>query len=832
MKTSTGRGNTERKNILPVVAGLGTALFLLCAALFIIFSDQQRQLQSERLKTIQQMSIVRARLEGALNSRLQLTKSLVSFITINGDISHELFQTLAVGLVGKDPVVRNIALLKKTTIIDTYPIKGNEKAIGVDLSKIPAQRDTVLKAIDTRQAVIAGPVNLVQGGIGIIYRVPIFLTPRGKPLGSGAYWGQTSMVIMQDVLFAEAGIGDESFRLNYAIRGRDGLGAQGAIFLGDENIFLSSPVILDVNLPGGSWQMAALPAGGWASRKGLIGFLLFLGAVTSSFAGWMVWSLLKNRETLQQQLRVQQSLMEDLKEQRLKAGESEANYRSVVENIQDVFYRSDTRGNLIMTSPSFLTLLGYASFDDCLGKPIAASFYYDPEKRAALLREIQSKGSVTNYEVVLKRKDGTPVMVETSSHFYLDAAGNIAGVEGIFQDITQRKQAEDAHRKLENQLIQAQKMEAIGTLAGGIAHDFNNILSGIIGYSELCLKAVQDRPKVRHNMEQVIKAGERAKELIQQILAFSRKAVQEKKPIALAAIIKEVVRFMRASLPTTIQINQTIDETSDVIMADLTQMHQVLMNMCTNAGHAMKETGGVLEIGLKEVAVDAVNLIHHPALKSGRYLELSVRDTGQGIPQENLGRIFDPYFTTKKTGEGTGLGLAVVHGIVKDHGGDLSVYSEVGKGTIFSIYLPLKEKQAEADRKVEEVVLRGKGETILFIDDEKMVVDFSRELLEELGYRVVTETDPVGAIEVFKNNSDNFDIVITDKTMPRLTGFDVIRKIRAIRADIPVVLCSGYQDKEDMEKLQALGINQLITKPVRMIVLAKAIRDILDKDQP
>ena len=511
---------------------------------------------------------------------------------------------------------------------------------------------------------------------------------------------------------------------------------------------------------------------------------------------------------------------------------SEANYRSVIENIQDVFYRSDAEGNLIMASPSFLTLLGYESFDDCLGQPVSA-LYYEPEKRAVFLSELQGKGSITSYEVVLKRKDGTPVTVETSSHFYLDDAGNIAGVEGIFQDITQRKQAEEDHRKLESQLIQAQKMEAVGTLAGGIAHDFNNILSGIIGYSELCLRAVQDQPKVHHNMEQVLKAAERAKELVQQILAFSRKAAQEKKPIALAPIIKEVVRFMRASLPTTIEITQTINETSDVIMADLTQMHQVLMNLCTNAGHAMKETGGVLEIGLKEVVMDALNLIHHPDLKPGRYLELSVRDTGHGIPQENLGRIFDPYFTTKKTGEGTGLGLAVVHGIVKDHGGDLSVYSEVGKGTIFIIYLPLMEKQAEGDdRKVKEGVLRGKGETILFIDDEKMVVDFSRELLEELGYKVVTQTDPVAAIEVFKKNSVNFDIVITDKTMPRLTGFDVIRKIRAIRADIPVVLCSGYQDKEDMEKLQALGINQLITKPARINVLAKAIRDVLDKEQP
>ncbi len=510
---------------------------------------------------------------------------------------------------------------------------------------------------------------------------------------------------------------------------------------------------------------------------------------------------------------------------------SEANYRSFIENSQDVFYRSDVQGNLIMASPSLLNLLGYESLDDCLGRPIGESYYYDPEKRTELIRELQAKGRVANYEVVLKRRDGTPVTVETNSHFYLDDTGNIAGIEGVFRDITERKRAEEDRKKLENQLIQAQKMEAIGTLAGGIAHDFNNILSGIMGYSELSLKAVQDRPKVHQNIEQVLKAAERAKELVQQILAFSRKAAQEKKPIALAPIVKEVIRFMRASLPTTIEITTKIEEVADVILADSTQMHQVLINLCTNAGYAMKETGGVLEIGLEEVMINADDRLHGQPIRHGHYLVLTVRDTGQGIPQKNIERIFEPYFTTKEKGAGTGLGLAVVHGIVKDHGGEIRVYSEVGKGTIFSIYLPLMEKQTKSDKEVDEVVLRGKGETILFIDDEKMVVELSREMLEGLGYRVVTETDPLKAIETFKEGRDTFDLVITDKTMPHLTGFDVVREIRMIRTDIPVVLCSGFQDKEDMDKLKELGINQLIAKPTRMSVLAKAIRDELDKDK-
>jgi PAS domain S-box-containing protein len=508
---------------------------------------------------------------------------------------------------------------------------------------------------------------------------------------------------------------------------------------------------------------------------------------------------------------------------------SEANYRSVIENIQDVLYRSDVKGNLIMASPSFLTLLGYESLADCLGRSIAGTFYYDPEKRAEFLQQLQEKGSVTNYELVLKRRDGTPVTVETNGHFCFDDAGNVAGIEGTFRDITGRKRAEEERRKLESQLIQAQKLEAVGTLAGGIAHDFNNILSGIMGYSELCLMAVKDRPEVCQRLEQVLKAAERARDLVRQILTFSRKAEQQKRPIALSPIVKEVINFMRASLPTTIEITQKIEVTFDIIMADPTQMHQVLINLCTNAGHAMKETGGVLEISMEEADINANDLLHRPPIRRGDYLVLTVRDTGHGIPQENLVRIFEPYFTTKEREAGTGLGLAVVHGIVKDHGGEIRVYSEVGKGTTFRVDLPLLEKQSGVGKEREEALLPGKGETILFIDDERMVVDLSRKLLEELGYRVVTETDPVKAIEAFREGSDAFDLVITDKTMPHLTGFDVAGEIRRIRTDIPIVLCSGLQEKGDLEKLTVFGINRLMMKPIRMSALAKAIREVLEK---
>jgi len=454
-------------------------------------------------------------------------------------------------------------------------------------------------------------------------------------------------------------------------------------------------------------------------------------------------------------------------------------------------------------------------------------FWINESDRDRMVADIQSGRGVLHREFQFRRKDET-LRTGIYSARPIDIAGD-ACLIFILQDITDRRRLEKERRQLEKQLFQAQKMEAIGTLAGGIAHDFNNILTGIIGYTDLYKNAVRDRPKVHHGMEQVLQAANRAKDLVTQILTFSRRTDREKIPIRLAPIVKEVVKFMRASLPTTIEIKQKVEDAEGVIVADPTQMHQVLMNLCTNAGHAMKETGGVLTIELKETAMEQANLVHHPGLRPGRYLQLTVRDSGHGISREHVGRIFEPYFTTKEKGEGTGLGLAVVHGIVKDQGGEINVSSEEGHGTVFRIYLPLAEKPATDRRENAEAVLPGKGEPILFVDDEKIVADMSREMLQELGYSVVTETDPVRAVALFKEKRDAFSLVITDKTMPHMTGFDLARAVKDIRADVPVIICSGYQEKGDMEKLAECGISRMITKPVAMSVMAKTIRDVLEE---
>lgn len=493
---------------------------------------------------------------------------------------------------------------------------------------------------------------------------------------------------------------------------------------------------------------------------------------------------------------------------------------NIIESMPSTLITTDVDGTITQWNRAAEIMTGISAAS-IIGKNIWESLDMFHQYRNNVADVIKHGSPVHFYN---QKIDGKEIKFMNVSLFPL--IGN--GVRGIvirMDDVTELT-------KKEEQLRQSQKMESLGTLAGGIAHDFNNILSGIMGYTELYKEQVSDRPKVYNSMIEVLKAAKRAKDLVQQILTFSRQTSQEKKPTVVLSIVKEVATFIRASLPATIEIKMELNVTSNVIMADPIQIHQVLMNLCTNAGQAMKDTGGILVIGLKEIFISKEDLMNFTSLTSGRYIELSIRDTGYGINKDDLERIFEPYYTTKKTGDGTGLGLAVAHGIVKDHGGEIKVYSEVGKGSIFKVYLPLAEKQMDEMRyKEEEYVLPRGKERILFIDDEQMLVNLGKELLEELGYKVIAETNPDKAIEEFKKNKDAFDLVITDKTMPHVTGYDIAKELRAIRANIPIILCSGFQDKEELKKLFEFDINHFITKPISTNDMAEAVRNVLDKSK-
>ncbi len=380
----------------------------------------------------------------------------------------------------------------------------------------------------------------------------------------------------------------------------------------------------------------------------------------------------------------------------------------------------------------------------------------------------------------------------------------------------------------ENQLQQVMKLQAIGTLAGGIAHDFNNILFPIVGYTELTMDEFPEDSQTRKNLEEVLKAANRAKKLVQQILTFSRQNSQERKPMRVQTLIKEALKLLRATIPSSIEIHSSVDEDCGLIKGDPTQIHQVIMNLSTNAYHALQETGGKLEVSLKEINLSYEESLQKVGIKVGRHLELTVKDNGHGMTPQVLERIFDPYYTTKKQGKGTGLGLSVTHGIIKNHGGDISVSSQPGVGSTFSAYLPVIDDVDVEMEPAETASATNGNERILLIDDEAQIIDIERRILERLGYRVTSKTDSEEALEEFSARPELFDLVITDMTMPKITGDRLARRLMDINPQIPVIMCTGFNEAITEEKALAMGINKFVMKPIIKDELACAIRTVLD----
>jgi CheY-like chemotaxis protein len=405
-------------------------------------------------------------------------------------------------------------------------------------------------------------------------------------------------------------------------------------------------------------------------------------------------------------------------------------------------------------------------------------------------------------------------------------------INALHDEIIERKRDEEERVRLERELRQSQKMEAIGMLAGGIAHDFNNILTAIIGYTDMAQRKISNDDSMARDLVQVQEAGSRAKKLVRQILAFSRQGEQERRPVQVASVIEEVFKLLRATLPTTIEIHQQINASlhGNTVLADPTQLHQVLMNLGTNAAHAMRDHGGVLSVSLSDLDVDASLIALHPELTTGPCVRLTVSDTGHGMKDSVKERIFDPYFTTKKVGEGTGMGLAVVQGIVKSHGGAISVYSEPGQGTAFHIFLPRIADEIKYEVQAKESI-RGGSERILFVDDEKVLAELGQELLEALGYTVTAGTSSLEALALFRAGPDAFDLVITDMTMPGLTGRELAREMLAIRPDIPIIMCSGFTEFINANEAREAGFSEFLMKPYGHVSMARIIRSVLPGEQ-
>ncbi len=624
--------------------------------------------------------------------------------------------------------------------------------------------------------------------------------------------------------------------------------------------------------------------------------------------------------------------------------ESEERYRSIIENIPDVFFRTDQHGVIIMASPSAARLFGFQSLDEILGMP-AESLWVDPHEHSEMLRRLDKNGIVRDFEAVIKRKDGSPRFVSVTSTFWKDRNGSTIGVEGLIRDITDRKQAEEErirmvtaieqsadaifitdtdwvicyvnaafesmsgydrkdaigrrvrfpksglhkkafsrniretlskggvwsgrltnrrkdgvfyeaevtaspvrnaagqiinyvsiHRditrqvKLQSHLRQAQKMEAIGTLAGGIAHDFNNILSAIMGYTELAVRKLPARSPIIRDLQHVLSAGCRASDLVKQILTFSRQTEQGRKPVEVAYIVKEALKLLRSSLPATIEIRQELPVAPEpaIVLADPTEIHQILMNLCTNASHAMRAKGGVLRVELSDVVADDAFISQHPDLRTGPYVRITVSDTGHGMEKAVMERIFDPYFTTKGPGEGTGLGLSVVQGIVKNCNGLITVNTTPGKGTDFDVFLPKIDEKVPVEAGANSVLPTG-TERILFVDDEEALALLGQEMLASLGYTVTIKTNPLEVLDAFRADPYCCDLVVTDMTMQGLRGDELAKELLAIRPDLPIILCTGFSELIDETHARKMGIGEFLMKPYAATNLARAIRNLLGR---
>ena len=502
--------------------------------------------------------------------------------------------------------------------------------------------------------------------------------------------------------------------------------------------------------------------------------------------------------------------------------ESEKNYRELVQSANSIIMRMDTEGRVIFFNTYAQNFFGYRE-EDIIGKNVVGTIV--PERDitgfdlAVMIKDIgvHPERYVSNENENIRR-NGERVRLTWMNKAIYDESGSVSEILCVGIDVTEKWQ-------LEKRLAQAQKMEAIGTLAGGIAHDFNNILSAIIGYTELSLIDIPNGSALQNNLQQVLKAGGRAKELVRQILAFSRQRESELVPVKISLIVNEALKLLRATLPATIKIRHNIKSHLSVL-TDPTNIHQILMNLCTNASFAMQAEGGVLEVSLNDADLDADFARQHPDVKPGKFIRLMVKDTGCGMTPEATERIFDPFFTTKKVGEGTGMGLSVVHGIIKSHGGTIIVESSPGKGSAFSVFLPAIATEAADQANQAQLVITG-NERILFVDDEDFQADIGKRMLERLGYRVTTRTKSLEALDLFRQTPDGFDLVITDMTMPDMTGDVLARKLISIRPDIPIIVCTGYSERINPDIVKEIGIKEMALKPVVMKDIAQMIQRVL-----
>jgi PAS domain S-box-containing protein len=919
-------------------------LVLLClgvGALFLIDSRQVGRLRAEKeLELKATINLLQVRLKSAIASRFSALEALASIFVLHPETTPEDFAQIADSLMQWNPPMRALQFADSSTrVIYVYPPKGNEITIKQPMRLLtdPNRGPFVQKAIDQKKAVMQGPFELRQGGIGVVVRLPIFKENVFLGLAIGVY--------DIPVLMAEALEGLQLDQIGFHVKDDRGHVFWGADKLSDGYQILAFPVADTTWTMAANWRTTPTPP--VAPR--LLMWLCGLGFLVSGLlAVHLAWAQSQRLETIVDE-RTRDLLSTN---EALKLSEASLKHeRDLIERIMETspggIVQADADGCIVYANSRAEQILGIQieqetarAFNDPVWKITDFDGQSLPEEKLPFYLVKNTGRPVTGIHYAIEWPDGKRVLLSINAAPLVDSLGAFEGIVATIEDITQRHQAEqnyqmlfkemingfalheiicDDHgnpidyrfltvnpaferltglkvatllgrtalevmpdtepfwiqryaqvaltgkpasfenyaqalgrylqvsafrparnqlacifvdvterKQIENRLQQAQKMESIGTLAGGIAHDFNNILFPIIGMSEILMEDLAPDSLEYANAQEILKAGLRGRDLVKQILAFSRQTEQTMMPIGVQQVLKEAIKLIRASIPSNIEITQDLAQDCGMVLADSTQLHQIAMNLMTNAYHALEQDGGEISIKLTETELTRGNVVDS-VLRPGRYALLSISDTGCGIDPAYMDKIFEPYFTTKEQNKGTGLGLAMVYGIVKEHNGDIKVYSEVGQGTTFQVYLPLMKKSADGESDTSNDISLNGNERILAVDDEKALVNLEKQMLERLGYRVVAHTGSLDALAAFKADPDQFDLVISDMTMPNMTGDRLAQELLAIQPTIPVIICTGFSERIDPQKAEAMGIKGFLRKPIVKSDLARMVRRVLDE---
>lgn len=518
------------------------------------------------------------------------------------------------------------------------------------------------------------------------------------------------------------------------------------------------------------------------------------------------------------------------KEVKTALSQSRDRFHTLFENTPIACQSIDAEGNILLVNTAWEEMLGYAK-KDVIGKSF--SQFILPKMRPCFKKQFPKQRSlqeILGNEFILLKKNGDQILAAYKGKAGVDSLGNFTQTHGVLQDITSQRKAEEDRQRLEDQLRYAQKMETIGILAGGVAHDFNNLLAIIMGNYELIKDELPQRSPLKENLEQIHLAVTRAGDVVRQLLTFARQSDTNRTPVNIAAVVKESLRLIRSTTPTNIEIRKNLPEETLSVLGNSTQINQLIINLCANAADAMLPAGGDLTLAVENVSMDEAEAQLTRTLKPGLHVKIVIKDTGCGMDAKTLEHIFEPYFTTKPFGKGTGIGLAVVHGIVDQHKGEIFVESEVGQGTSFTVLLPAFQDRVQ-EKEVDDIELPKGNESILFVDDEPSIVKLTRVRLSFLGYGVTCATDSLKALEMVKADPAAFDLVITDMAMPHMTGDVLSLELLSVRPDLPIILCTGYSESISEERARKIGISGFLMKPTNMTDFAVTVRKALDKSR-